>query len=396
MGGSPIEIPDTSLDFYSRSAIRDPVPTYRELLDLGPVVRLRRHCVLAVCRYDELRRVLKDDAVFISSKGVTLNKLLNSRSKAADTTLVTDGELHSRLRRHLIAPMRPRALEEIRERLEARAVERIDQLVGRGRFEAMAELASHLPLTIVAELVGLRGAKRARMLQWSKATFNLIGAFNGRALRSLPIAFDMFRFQRTVKSKDLEPGSWIHRLFELRDRNELSHSEALGMVIDYIAPSLDTTIFATGNLLHRLARHPEQWEKLVANPGLVPGAVNESLRIDTVIRAFARVAARDADVGGLTIRAGERVLVVYGAANADERHYPDPERFDITRDARDHMGFGHGVHACAGAALARLELETLLRLLVERVSRLEAGTPTPADNNTLFGFSKLPLTLVPR
>jgi cytochrome P450 len=209
---------------------------------------------------------------------VTLNPILNRQARAADTTLVTDDELHSRLRRQLIEPMRPRALEAVREQLEARAVDRVDGLVGRGRFEAMSELASHLPVKVVAELVGLRGTERARMLAWSKATFNLIGAFNGRAMRALPTAFDMFRFQRGVTSEDVEPGSWIHRLFELRDKGELRHSEALGMVIEYLAPSLDTTIFATGNLLWRLARHPEQWEKLVANPGLVSGAVNESMR----------------------------------------------------------------------------------------------------------------------
>lgn len=388
--------PESSLDFYSRKAIDDPAPVYRALRDAGPVLRLTRHNVYAVSRYDEVRAVLKNDGEFVSSRGVTLNRLLNSQSAKADTVLVTDGEAHARLRKHLIAPMRPRELDGIRARIEGTANDKIASLVGSGRFEAMSELASHLPLTIVAELVGLKAADRRQMLSWSKATFNMIGAFNWRALRSLPSVLSMFRLQRTLRPGDVEPGTWIHRLFELRDEGTLRHSEAMGMVIDYVAPSLDTTIFATGNMLFRLARHPDQWEELIANPELVPAAVNESLRIDSVIRAFARVARCDVEVGGIRVPEGERVLVIYGSANRDERHYPEPDVFDITRDARDHLAFGHGVHACAGAALARIEMEALLRAIIEQVGTLDAGAPTGANNNTLYGFARLPLSLEPR
>lgn len=387
-------IPDLSLNFYSKAAIRDPRPVYREMLEAGPVVRLRRHKVLAVSRHADLRRVLKDQEAFPSSGGVTLSPLLNSQSKTAETVLVSDGEAHMRLRKALIAPMRPRALEEIRDRIEKLAVARVDALIGRGRFEGMEQLASLLPVSVVAELVGLEGAARERMLKWSKATFNMIGAVNLHSLLSLPTVFDMLRFQRGFRPEHAAPGSWVRRLFDLRDTGELTHHQALGMVIDYIAPSLDTTIFASGNMLERFARHPDQWEKLRANSELVPGAVNEALRIDPVIRAFSRLAAREAVVDGVTIREGERLLVVFGAANADPRRYEDPDQFDITRDARDHMAFGHGVHACAGAGLARLEMEVLLRALLERVARIEVGKPTSAMNNTLFGFKKLPLELV--
>jgi cytochrome P450 len=349
-----------------------------------------------VARFDPLRRLLKADEDFVSSQGVTMNPLLNRMSPKSDTVLVSDGEKHARLRRVMMAPMRPRELESIKPRIQQTAREKVESLAGQGRFEGMAELASHLPVSIVAELVGLPAAQRAKMVSWSKATFNSIGPFNLRALRTLPSAASMFRFQRSVDSDQIAPGTWVHRLFELRGAGEIRHSEAVGMVLDYIAPSLDTTIFATGHLLNRLARHRDQWEKLQADRSLIPATVNESLRLDSVIRAFTRVAARDLEFEGTAIAAGQRILVVYGAANLDERHYPNPEAFDIMRDARDHLAFGHGAHACAGTRLARVEMEALLEALLEHVQRIDVGEPKISNNNTLYGFDSLPVELIAR
>jgi len=385
-----------ALDPYSRAAIEDPASAYRELLDAGPVVWLPKYKVLAVARFDPLRALLRNDKDFISSLGVTMNPLLNAAAQTSATVLVSDGETHDRLRKFMMAPMRPRALKELGERIRSTAAERVDLLLSRGRFEGMQELASHLPVTIVAELVGLPKAERAKMVDWSKSTFNTIGPLNWRALPSIPKVASMLRFQRSLDRDQLEPGSWVERLFELRDEGELRHSEAIGMVIDYIAPSLDTTIFATGHLLRRLAQHEEQWEKLKADPSLVPAAIDESLRIDAVVRAFTRVAARDVEFEGTQIPEGQRILTVFGAANRDERRYSEPDRFDITRDARDNLAFGHGPHACAGTRLARIEMETLLEAILERVERIEVGEPVVSNNNTLHGFDQLPMEFFAR
>lgn len=396
MSERPAGFPECEADFYGRKAINSPDVIYRELLDAAPVVWLSKQKVLAVARFDPLRALLKNDEGFVSSKGVTMNPFLNKMSGAADTVLVTDGEKHNRLRRVLMAPMRPRELEAIADRVRETATERVASLVGQGRFEGMEKLASHLPVQIVAEMVGLPPSERAKMVKWSKATFNTIGPFNLRSLRTLPSAISMFSFQRRIKGSDVEPGTWVHRLFELHEKGELRRSEAVGMVLDYIAPSLDTTIFATGHMLHRLASHPDQWQRLRDDRTLIPAAVNESLRIDSVVRAFTRVAARDIEFEGATIPSGQRILVVFGAANHDERHFPDPTRFDISRDARDHMAFGHGAHACAGTRLARMEMEALLEALLERVERIETGVPVISNNNTLYGFDALPTELIPQ
>ena len=389
----PIDVPVVDVDYYGREALLHPARIYEQVREPAPVVWLGRHGVLAVARFDPLREMLKDDGAFISSRGVSMSEALNRGSRSNEAVLLTDGERHARLRKILIEPMRPRALEAIRPELEREAHVCLDPLVGRGPIEAMSTLASHLPTTIVSRMVGLPERARGKMLLWSKAIFNGIGPLNLRTLRSLPVVLGMMRTQRTLHPDEVRPGTWFERLFALREAGELTDGEARGMFLDYVAPSLDTTIFATGHLLNRLARHPEAWEALRADRSLVPSAVDESLRIDSVIRSFTRVAGRDAPLAGVTVPAGQRVVACYGGANRDPRRYPDPDAFDITRDARDHLAFGHGPHACAGTRLARLEMEALLHALLDRVRRLEADAPTISMNNTLHGFSRLPLTL---
>lgn len=153
-------------------------------------------------------------------------------------------------------------------------------------------------------------------------------------------------------------------------------------MIDYIAPSLDTTISAISNAVYLFASHPEQWRLLEEDPRLIPNAVNEIVRYESPLRAFARLARRDTEIAGVLIPAGSRVLVIYGSANRDEREWQEPETFYICRDAGRHLGFGNGAHACAGQALARLETAAMLRALVERVDRIRLERqPIWAANN---------------
>jgi cytochrome P450 len=160
---------------------------------------------------------------------------------------------------------------------------------------------------------------------------------------------------------------------------------------DYLGPSLDTTIFATANLILLFGRYPEQWELLREDPTLIANAINEALRLESPIRGFTRHLTADAAIGGATILAGSRALLLYASANRDERKWQDPERFDIRRRASDHLGFGNGTHMCAGLHLARLEMTALLEVLVEKVRRFELGEPVLAVNNVLRGLKSLPV-----
>jgi cytochrome P450 len=152
---------------------------------------------------------------------------------------------------------------------------------------------------------------------------------------------------------------------------------------------------AISNALYLFARHPEQFQLLKDEPDLMPNAINEVVRYEPPLRAFARCVARQTEIGGVTIAPGDRVLVMYASANRDEREWDQPDVFDIRRDAGRQIGFGQGAHACAGQALARLETTAILRALIDRVDRIEVtGSPTWAVNNIIHRHDRLPLKLI--
>jgi cytochrome P450 len=143
-------------------------------------------------------------------------------------------------------------------------------------------------------------------------------------------------------------------------------------------------------MLYLLATHPEQYELVRADPELIPAAVDESLRLGSPVRAFTRLAIAPYRTVEVSVAEGERVLLLYGAANRDERHYPDPDRFDVRREAADQFAFGFGVHRCAGGHLALLEMQSLLRAVAARVQRIEVGEPEVLMSNMLNGYASLP------
>ena len=164
--------------------------------------------------------------------------------------------------------------------------------------------------------------------------------------------------------------------------------------MDYIFPALDTTINATSTLIMHLARSPEQYDLLRQDPDLIPGAINEAVRLESPIRQFSRLIVKDIEIGGTVLAAGERALMMYSSANHDERQWENPENFDIRRSNAAHLGFGHGVHTCAGMHLAKLEITSLLRALIPRVSRFElTGDPVYGMNNVIRGLSSLPVSV---
>ena len=376
-------------DLYARAALRDPLPFHREIRDAGPAVFMPKWKMWAIGRFDDVRAALKADDVLVSGQGVAANAMVNGVN--SPITLTSDGDTHMRRRRVLIQPVMPKPLQNLRPRLEAEAQALIARHANGETFDAMSSIAAHLPVTVVAELVGLNARGRARMLKWAAATFNLIGVLNLRGLMSIPLLMQLQRYAKMLGRSEVVPGGWADRLFDAAERGELSRAEANAMVIDYVAPALDTTILATGHMLWRLAVTPGAYDDLRAAPDLVPSVVNEAVRLASPIRGFTRLAASDYAAGDVTIPAGARVLVLYASANRDERRYADPDRFDIARNPRDHVGWGHGAHSCVGMHLARLEMELVLASLVAQVSRLEADEPSFAYNNVLQGFKRLPM-----
>jgi cytochrome P450 len=371
-------------DLYTDAAIADPYPIYRAIRDLGPAVWLSAHDAWAIGRFRDVRAALRADEVLVSGRGVALNDVVNGH--VARVTLTTDGQVHRRLRRALMKPMMPSALADVETEIQQLADRLVAELVTRESFDGIVDFAQHLPLSVVSRLVGLPEAGRQRMLEWAGATFDALGVMNERGERAFPALLELAQYAAAVDRSTLRPEGWAARLFAAADRGEIEPQDVSGMLIDYVAPSLDTTILGTGHLLFQLGRHPEQWDLVRADPAYIPRAIDEALRLESPVRAFTRLAVADYGVDGTTIPAGDRVLVLYASANRDERHYPDPDRFDLGRDAKDHVGFGHGVHRCAGSHLAELEMQALLRAMAARVRRIEIGEPSIALNNVLRGY----------
>lgn len=387
-------VPCYDRDIYSTAAILDPYPHYAELRALGPVVWLAKQRVYAVARYAECKQVLLDDETFVSGDGVALNPVANRLGRG--TTLNSDGDEHAHKRAILAHRLTPRAVRTMDRAIEEEAERIVDAAIEKEWVDGVTDLATALPTSIVPDLVGWPEDGRANLLRWAGATFDTLGPLNRHAVAATRAAAEMFAFsRRVVRDRSVLPGSMGADVLAAADENRLERSQCPALMIDYLAPSLDTTIGAISGALHLFSQHPDQWEAVRADPGLIPNAVNEVVRHTSPLRAFSRRVARQVEIGGVTLPRDARVLVVYASANRDPRQWYDPDAFDITRDASAQLGFGSGVHGCAGQGLARAEARTILRVLAERVERIEpAGPASYAVNNVIHRFDRLPLRLV--
>jgi cytochrome P450 len=391
---APVGIPVYQPDIFATEAIVDPYPHYARLRELGPVVWLPKQRVYALPRFGECKAVLRDDSAFVSGDGVALNAISNRLSRG--TTLGSDGSDHSRRRKLVAHRMLPRALGAISASVTEQATLVVDAALAKGEIDGVSDLASALPLAVVPDLVGWPRDQRDDLLAWAGATFDILGPLNRQWIKSSPSSLQMLRFaRRVVRQRSVIEGSLGHDVLAAADDGKLPHRECPPLMVDYVAPSLDTTISAISTALQLFAVFPEQWEIVKDNRDLIPNAVNEIIRYESPVRAFSRKAFRKKAIGRSAIPAGARVLVIYASANRDELEWDQPDVFDVRRDATRQLGFGHGAHACAGQALARLETEAMLCALAGRVDRIElTSSPTWVINNIIRRHQRLPLKLI--
>lgn len=389
----PAGVATYAANLYTSAAIVDPYPHYSRLRRLGPVVWLSKHRVYALPRYTECKAVLRRDEEFRSGDGVGLNGIVNALSRG--TTLNSDGDEHDRRRKLVAHRLLPRALRGMTADIERQADELVASAVRRRHVDGVRDLATALPLSVVPDLIGWPPDRREHLLDWGGATFDALGPLNRFALRSVPATLQMLRFSKqVVRQRSVAVGSMGHDIIGAADAGDLPRGECSALMIDYLVPSLDTTISGIASALALFAAYPEQWQVLRSEPSLLPNAINEVLRYESPLRAFSRKVASDRDVAGVHIPAGARLLVMYASANRDEDEWTEPEVFDIRREATRQLGFGHGAHACAGQGLARLEMQAMLTALMNRVDRIElAGEPTWALNNIIRCHKRLPLRL---
>lgn len=388
----PNKIPTSSIDLYDDEVLLNPYEAYRQLREQGPVVHLDKLDMFVFSRFRQVRDALGNSQIFSSASGVMMNQPMNEILKGI--VLCSDGNEHAAMRRTLMKPVTPSALRLLRERIELEAEGLVERLVARRRFDAATELAQYLPVTIVSNLVGLPEEGREKMLEWAAANFNCFGPMNKRAEDSFDSLKEMVNYALTqsVRGK-VKPGSWAEMLHDAGDRGDIPMEKCSLMALDYMGPSLDTTIFAIGSAIWLFAKNPEQWDRLRENPALIPNAVNEVVRIESPIQGFSRFTTEDYQIEDSIIPKNSRVIMLYGSANRDERRWMEPEKFDIGRDVVEHVGFGHGEHSCVGMNLARMEIHAILSALTRRVARFELNGTKRALNNVLRGFQSVDVTI---
>jgi cytochrome P450 len=377
--------PSLALDLYSREALLNPHETYRRIREAGAAVWLQKHRMWAIGRFRDVREALRDDETFRSGKGVAANRLTNAFMEG--TTLASDGQTHTNRRRVLLQSLSAKALAEVDPTLQHEASALTRRLLQRDKFDGVSEFASHLPVRVVADLVGV-DMDHTRMLRWARSGFDGLGPTNRRTLTALPPSLRLWRYIHSLRPDNVKPGRWAASVLAAGNDGLLNAAERKAMVIDFIGPSLDTTILASAQLLWSLGTNPDAWRELRENPDLVPAAALEAVRLASPVRGFTRIVQRNTEIDGSVLRAGQRVVLLYASANMDETQFERPEVFSLHRKGTN-LGWGFGAHACVGMHLSKLEMHALLRAMIPAVSQVSVSKPVPLLNNTLQGFTSL-------
>jgi len=383
---------DAGIDLFADDVLADPYPHYRRMRDAGPAVHLPRYAGGLLARYEQVRGALGDWETYSSARGIGLNDGFNQAWAAALIHL--DPPAHSEQRHLFTDRLSPKALRASVSTIDARATVLADRLATAGDFDAVTDLAHDLPVHVIMDLIGWPREGRDRLLDMANGWFDTGGPLNDRARAGAPRVEAMIGYlHEVVAAEKLTPGGFGWTVYEAYRQGHLPLEGVVGLLAGYVVAAFDTTINLIANGTWLFATHPDQWAAVRADPSLLPSAINEILRLESPIQCFSRTVTRDVDLGEqVMIPQGARVMISYGSANRDERHIPDPDTFDVTRNPADHLSFSYGIHACAGQGLARLEATAIFRALAARIEHLEvAGEPVRALNNITRGFARLPV-----
>lgn len=383
-----VVVPEVDVDLWSDEILTDPYDTYARLRRLGPVLYDPNHDAYLLTHYEGVREALQDWETFSSAHGVGLNERANNM--AGRGILTTDPPLHDTRRKVLNAQLVPREVARHLDFLVDTAGSMVGELVDRGSFDAVADLAHRYSVKVVADLCGLPEEGREHLIARATAAFDTFGPDNELCRAAWPGFFELFDYATNVATRDrLTPGRWGTEIYEAGDRGMVEPEACPGLMLAYVWAGMDTTVNAISAAVSLFADHPDQWDLLRSDRSLLGSATNEVIRIQPPVHRFTRMATREVEIGGATLPAGARVAVLFGSANRDEQRFPDPDRFDITRNPTDHLSFGRGVHRCVGANLAQEEVKALLDALADRVERFEVTERVWRRNNALHGLERL-------
>lgn len=372
-------------EVYAR--LRDEQPTYHNPdLDLWALSRF--HDVWdavhdpgtfsshdAISLQDPRKAAVNADA--LAAGGVDIEDLLRGASEVAPMMIMLDPPRHDQLRDLVKRAFTPRRVAALEPRIREIAVQLLDGFAERGSCDLTAEFAGPLPTIVIAELLGVPAEDRVQFRSWSNSLVTIDFNSDSLTIEAMTAFAQLWGyFSAILNEREGNPGDdLISALIEAEiDGVRLERNELLGFCILLLLAGNETTTNLISNATVLLARHPDQRRMLVDDPTLLPGAVEEFLRYDSPVQALGRIVTRDVEVNGVTIPGGARLALLFGSANRDPREFDDAERFDITRRSDRHLAFGHGLHYCLGASLARLEARVAFEELLARIPEYSLAT----------------------
>ena len=380
------------------AAMRDnPYPYYVMALQMAPVLYNDRIAAWNVFSYEGCRSILRNPALFSSDA----SHFLEGVNRERQSMLGSDPPRHTELRGLVNLAFTPRRVAALEPRIREITSEILDRVLPAGRMDLVEDLSYPLPVIIIAELLGVPPEDRAVFKRWSTELVARLGTDVGpnqaipEDLRRIQDEFGAY-FEEQIERHRREPkGDLIDALLKAEiDGSKLTTEELLSFCILLLVAGNETTTNLIGNAVRCFLDYPAELERLRADLALVPAAVEEVLRFRSPVQATIRFAMEDTELGGQTIRRGQRAIVWLAAANRDPAEFPDPDRFDVGRQPNRHLAFGLGIHFCLGAPLARLEAKVAIEELLRRVPSFRRGDDAalePVEGFIMHGVKRLPL-----
>lgn len=380
----------------------NPYPTYHRLRVEDPVHRSMLPGTWVLSRYADVMMVLRDARFGRADAESFWRERIGEGSAHGVITkwmLFRDPPDHTRLRTLVNKAFTPRAIENLRPRVQEIVDELIDAVRHDGGMDLMTAFAYPLPVLVICEMLGVPAKDRDIFKGWSGDLARILdpiltpeAAANGHAVIGSMAEY----FRGLIEELRKHPqGNLLDAMIAAEEQGDrLTEEELLANCILLFGAGHETTVNLIGNGMLALLQHPDQLTKLHENPAFLESAVEECLRYDSPVQMTGREAKEDVELGGKRIQAGERLFTLIGAANRDPAQFADPDRFDITREDNKHLAFGHGIHFCLGSSLARLEGQLAIGSLVRCLPHLRLATDAPQwrDAFTLRGLQSLPVS----
>jgi cytochrome P450 len=385
-------IPAYPVDLFSHESVRNARAVDDAVREFSPVVRLSDGTVM-ITRHADVTAGLQDWQTF-SSKSRPWH---DPKSLRPEILLTDDPPRHTHVRQVMAKVLSPQVLANLRPSFERDAGALIDSVLARKgeTVDAVRDITQRFVYKALPDAMGLKVKGREHMHAFSHMVWATMGPENELFREAMVDLGPVIEWlEQCCNRENLAEGGIGLSLFALADEGVITQAEAKLLVQTVLAAGSDTTILTMANAIRAFGLFPDEYQKLRVEPNLMRVAFDESLRWDSPSRMAGRITTRDVEIDGYTVPAGQRVGLMFAAANRDPRAWPDPDQYDLGRDLRRQVGWGYGVHACVGRMLAQLEAHALLAALARRVSHIElVGDPEPWMTTIGHGPAKLPVRL---